>query len=56
MADRFTGQAKEAIDLAIRAAQNLTHTYVGTEHLLLGLLQEGSGVAAQVLSANGVTQ
>jgi ATP-dependent Clp protease ATP-binding subunit ClpC len=56
MADRFTGQAKEAIDLAVQAAQNLTHTYVGTEHLLLGLLQEGSGVAAQVLSMNGVTQ
>ena len=56
MADRFTGQAKEAINLAIQAAQNLTHTYVGTEHLLLGLIQEGSGVAAQVLTANGVTQ
>ena len=56
MADRFTGQAKEAINLALQAAHNLKHTYVGTEHLLLGLLQEGSGVAAQVLSANGVTQ
>ena len=56
MADRFTGQAKEAINLALQAAHNLKHTYVGTEHLLLGLLQEGSGVAAQVLGANGVTQ
>ncbi len=56
MADRFTGQAKEAINLALQAAHNLKHTYVGTEHLLLGLLQEGSGVAAQVLGTNGVTQ
>ena len=56
MAERFTGQAKDAINLAVQAAQNLTHTYVGTEHLLLGLIQEGSGVAAQVLMANGITQ
>ena len=55
MVERFTSQAKEAIDLAIDSARNLTHSYVGTEHLLLGLLREGTGVASQVLTANGVT-
>ena len=55
MAERFTQQAKDAINLAVQAARDLTHSYVGTEHLLLGLLQEGSGVAAQVLEANGIT-
>ncbi len=54
MIDRFTEQAKEAIRLAVDAAQQLEHGYVGTEHLLIGLLQEGSGVAAKVLSDCGV--
>ncbi|NBH72582.1 ATP-dependent Clp protease ATP-binding subunit [Clostridiaceae bacterium] len=54
MIDRFTEQAKEAISLAVDAAQQLEHGYVGTEHLLIGLLQEGSGVAAKVLSDCGV--
>ena len=54
MIDRFTEQAKEAIGLAVDAAQELNHSYVGTEHLLIGLLQEGSGVAAKVLSGCGV--
>ena len=45
----FTPRSKKVIQLAIAEAQSLSHTYVGTEHLLLGLLREGEGVAAQVL-------
>ncbi len=55
MIDRFTEQARRAIGLAVDAAEDLGHNYVGTEHLRLGLLQEGSGVAARILEANGVT-
>ncbi len=51
----FTEKANEALNLAINAAQMLGHTYVGSEHLLIGLLRVGSGVAAGVLSAKGVT-
>ncbi len=54
MIDRFTEQAREAISLAVEAAEKLGHSYVGTEHLLIGLLQEGSGVAAKVLSGCNV--
>ncbi|MCI8886779.1 MAG: ATP-dependent Clp protease ATP-binding subunit [Hungatella sp.] len=54
MIDRFTAKAKEAIGLAVDAAESLGHTYVGTEHLLIGLLQEGTGVAARVLDECGV--
>lgn len=54
--DRFTRRAKEALDLAVRAAGELGHGYVGTEHLLIGLLEEGEGVAARVLTENGVRQ
>ena len=56
MSERFTQQAREAINIAIDAAKKLNHSYVGTEHLLLGLVREGRGVAAQVLIANGVTE
>lgn len=56
MIDRFTSQAREAITLAVDAAEGLGHTYVGTEHLLIGLLQEDTGVAAKVLSDNGVEE
>ena len=49
MIDRFTAKAKEAITLAVDAAEELGHSYIGTEHLLIGLIQEGSGVAAKVL-------
>ena len=49
MTDRFTEKAKEAISLAVDVAEGLGHSYVGTEHLLLGLIQEGTGVAARVL-------
>jgi ATP-dependent Clp protease ATP-binding subunit ClpC len=45
----YTPRAKRCIELAISVAADLGHNYVGTEHLLLGLLQEGEGVAAQLL-------
>ena len=51
----FTEKANEALNQAINSAQMLGHTYVGSEHLLLGLLRVGSGVAATVLNNNGVT-
>ena len=54
MMERYTPQAKEALALAVNAAEALNHGYVGTEHLLLGLLREGEGVAAKVLEENGV--
>lgn len=54
MIDRFTAKAREAISLAVDAAESLGHNYVGTEHLLIGLLEEGSGVAARVLDECGV--
>lgn len=55
MIDRFTEQAREAISFAVDAAEELGHSYVGTEHLLIGLIQEGRGVAAKVLEENGVS-
>ena len=51
----FTEKANEALNQAINSAQVLGHTYVGSEHLLLGLLRVGSGVAAAVLNESGVT-
>src|SRR5580698_4862855 len=47
----YTPRVKKVLDLARRVAKNLNHTYIGTEHLLLGLLREGDGIAAQVLRA-----
>ena len=52
---RFTDKANTALNMAMDAAREMGHTYVGTEHLLLGLLREGSGVAATVLAARGIT-
>jgi len=45
----FTPKAKKVIELAMDEARNLGHNYIGTEHLLLGLIREGEGIAAQVL-------
>jgi ATP-dependent Clp protease ATP-binding subunit ClpC len=45
----YTPRVKKVLDLARREAKNLNHTYIGTEHLLLGLLREGDGIAATVL-------
>ncbi len=52
----FTQKANEALNLAITAAENYGHNYVGSEHILIGLIKEGTGVAAAVLENNGVTQ
>ncbi len=51
----FTEKANTALNLAIEAAQRIGHTYIGTEHVVLGLLQEGTGVAGTVLAAHGIT-
>ena len=48
----YTAKATKALSLARKYAKDLQHGYVGTEHLLLGLLKEGTGVAAKVLSGN----
>jgi ATP-dependent Clp protease ATP-binding subunit ClpC len=45
----YTPRVKKVLDLAKREAKNLNHTYIGTEHILLGLLREGDGVAARIL-------
>src|SRR6266581_2236416 len=52
--DRFTERAKKVLGLAQEEAQRFQHNYIGTEHLLLGLIREGEGVAAKVLSNLGV--
>jgi ATP-dependent Clp protease ATP-binding subunit ClpC len=51
----LTSRAKRVIELAIDEARQLGHTYIGTEHLLLGLLREGEGVAAGVLDSFSIT-
>lgn len=51
----FTPRAKKALDLASRESLHIGHNYIGTEHLLLGLIREGDGVAAQVLAKRGVS-
>ena len=50
----FTPRAKRVVELAVEEARQLGHNYVGTEHLLLGLIREGEGVAARVLLQMGV--
>lgn len=54
MFERFTDRARRVVVLAQEEARILNHDYIGTEHLLLGLLSEGEGVAAQALAALGV--
>ena len=54
MMGRFTERAQKAISLAQESAKELKHNYVGTEHLLLGLLREGEGVAAKALQMQGI--
>ena len=53
--DGFTGKAILALKEAICAAEELGHTYIGSEHLLLGLLEEGSNAAAAMLAAQHIT-
>ena len=50
----FTPRAKKVLELAIEEARRLNHNYIGTEHLLLGLIREGEGIAARVLQDMGV--
>lgn len=50
----YTVKAKKAIDIAGKMSKSLHHNYIGTEHLLIGLLKENSGAAAKVLNENGV--
>src|SRR5580704_12977490 len=45
----FTPRAKKTLELALREALQLHHNYIGTEHILLGLIREGDGVAAQIM-------
>ena len=53
---RFTQRAAQALNLAKECSSNLGHNYIGTEHLLWGLVKEGGGIAANVLASNGVTE
>lgn len=52
--DRFTARARKVLTLAQEEAQRLQHNYIGTEHLLLGLVREGEGLAAKVLNTMDV--
>ena len=51
----FTQKANEVLNLAIKAAENYGHNYVGSEHILYGLLSEGTGLAASILNEKGIT-
>ena len=53
---QFTDNANIALRLADRAAKSMHQSYVGSEHILLGLLREGTGVAATVLNDGGVSE
>ena len=55
MFERFTERARKVVVLAQDEARHFNHNYIGTEHLLLGLLREDEGVAAQALSSLNVT-
>ena len=56
MQNQYTKQAQSALRYAKVMARKLKHPYVGTEHLLLGLRNEYTGVAGQILSSNGVDE
>jgi len=53
--ERFTERARQVVVLAQAEARELRHNYIGTEHLLLGLLRDEEGIAARVLAARSVT-
>ena len=55
MLERFTDQARRAVVLAEEEARMLDHNWIGTEHLLLGLIREGDGVAARALESLGIS-
>ncbi len=56
MFERFTDRARRVVVLAQEEARMLDHTYIGTEHILLALIREGGGVAAQALESLGITE
>ena len=55
MANRFTRKAQQVLQIAMQVASDLGHTYIGSEHLLLALTSEDSGVAAQCLAERGAS-
>src|SRR5260221_11729957 len=55
MFERFTDRARRVVVLAQEEARILSHNYIGTEHILLGLLREGEGVAAKALESLGIS-
>ncbi len=55
MTYKFTGRAKKALEIASEIALELGHSYIGTEHILYGLVKEGAGVATRVLENQGIT-
>ncbi|MHB1852171.1 MAG: Clp protease N-terminal domain-containing protein, partial [Acidimicrobiales bacterium] len=55
MFERFTDRARRALGLAQEEARLLGHSFIGTEHILLGLIHEGEGVAAKALESLGIT-
>jgi hypothetical protein len=55
MFERFTDRARRVVVLAQEEARMLNHDYIGTEHILLGLIHEGEGVAAKALEALGIS-
>src|SRR5699024_9021350 len=56
MFERFTDRARRVVVLAQEEARMLNHNYIGTEHILLGLIHEGEGVAAKALASLGVSR
>ncbi|MCX5637090.1 MAG: NDP-hexose 4-ketoreductase, partial [Planctomycetota bacterium] len=55
MFEKFTERAKKVMDCANEEAHRLCHEFIGTEHILLGLVKEGTGVGASVLGQMGIT-
>lgn len=51
----FTPRAKQILEMALREALQMGHDYIGDEHILLGMVREGEGVAAQILAQRGIT-
>ena len=56
MVYKFTNRAKKVIEIADEISVELGHNYIGTEHILYGLVKEGEGVGAKVLNNKGITQ
>ena len=55
MLERFTDRARRVVALAQEEAKRLNHNYIGTEHILLGLIREGEGVGAKALESLGIS-